>query len=411
MRPEVVALALTASVFTALASVAQRQAAAPAPAQNGLGLHLVQYLLHRPVWFFGIASMILGFAFQVAALNVGSLSLVQPVIATELLIVFAIIALRHRHRVHARDWLAALGMAIALGAFLALARPVGGHDHATGSMWVLAGTSTFALAGVLALMAYVPGAHGARPSANRKAALLGIAAAAGFGFVAAVIKELSTHFARGPVAVFSNWSPYVLLLTGAASMFLASHAFQAGSLAASQPGLTIVDPLVASLLGVVLFGERLVLHPIALAGELAALALLVGSVVLLSRSPLIRDEDSSQAQARTSEDCSETVARRRVRIGARARGRYAHLGTVSGFSPRQAVVPSGTRGRRRSAALGGSRERSDQRGMRQTCHVWSMTDGMSPSLHLRPKWGRRSRPLWSISIGRPTDASRPSAER
>ena len=335
MRPEVVALALTASVFTALASVAQRQAAAPAPAQNGLGLHLVQYLLHRPVWFFGIASMILGFAFQVAALNVGSLSLVQPVIATELLIVFAIIALRHRHRVHVRDWLAALGMAIALGAFLALARPVGGHDHATGSMWVLAGTSTFALAGVLALMAYVPGAHGARPSANRKAALLGIAAAAGFGFVAAVIKELSTHFARGPVAVFSNWSPYVLLLTGAASMFLASHAFQAGSLAASQPGLTIVDPLVASLLGVVLFGERLVLHPIALAGELAALALLVGSVVLLSRSPLIRDEDSSQAQARTSEDCSETVARRRVRIGARARGRYAHLGTVSGFSPRR----------------------------------------------------------------------------
>src|SRR3984957_18012219 len=266
--PEVVALALMASVFTALASVAQRRAAAPAPGENGLGLHLVHYLLHRPVWFLGIASMILGFAFQVAALRVGSLSLVQPIIATELLIVFAIIALRNRHGVHSRDWLAALGMAVALGAFLVLARPTGGHDHASGSMWLLAGTATAALAGVLALMAFVPRKHrgpgkpGPPPPPSRKAALLGIAAASGFGFVAAVIKELSTHFAQGPAAVFSNWSPYVLLLAGAASMFLASHAFQAGSLAASQPGLTIVDPLVASLLGVMLFGERLVLGPL-----------------------------------------------------------------------------------------------------------------------------------------------------
>jgi drug/metabolite transporter (DMT)-like permease len=332
VKPEVVALALTASVFTALASVAQRRAAAPAPGKDGLGLHLVHYLFHRPVWFLGIASMILGFAFQVAALRVGSLSLVQPIIATELLIVFALIALRHRHRVHARDWLAALGMAIALGAFLALARPIGGHEHASGSMWALAGISTFALAAALALMASAPGAQTAHPSANRKAALLGIAAATGFGFVAAVIKELSTHFAQGPAAVFSNWSPYVLLLAGAASMFLASHAFQAGSLAASQPGLTIVDPLVASVLGIVLFGERLVLEPIALAGESVALALLVGSVILLSRSPLIRGEDFPQAHAQPSDDCSETVARRRLRIGATARGEYAAPSAVPGFS-------------------------------------------------------------------------------
>jgi drug/metabolite transporter (DMT)-like permease len=332
MRVEVVALALIASAFTALASVAQRRAAAPAPGEGGLGLNLVYYLIHRPVWFLGIASMILGFAFQVAALRVGSLSLVQPIIATELLIVFALIALRHRHRVHARDWLAALGMAIALGAFLALARPVGGHEHASGSMWALAGISTFVLAALLALVAYVPRAQNTRANANRKAALLGVAAATGFGFVAAVIKELSTHFVQGPAAVFSNWSPYVLLLAGAGSMFLASHAFQAGSLAASQPGLTIVDPLVASLLGVVLFGERLVLQPIALAGELVALALLVGSVVLLSRSPLIRSDDSSLAHTPLSDDCSESVARRRERIGATARGRYVQSATVSGTS-------------------------------------------------------------------------------
>jgi drug/metabolite transporter (DMT)-like permease len=308
VKLEVVVLALTASVFTALASVAQRRAAAPAPAQGRPSLRLIEYLLHRPVWFLGIASMILGFVFQVAALRVGSLSLVQPIIATELVLVFGIIAIRRRHAVRTRDWLSALGVAVSLGIFLALAKPEGGHDHASGFMWVLAGSATAALAAVLTAAAYLSRARGAHSSSGRKAALLGIAAATGFGFVAAVIKELSTHFAQGPSAVFSNWSPYVLLLSGAASMFLASHAFQAGSLAASQPGLTVVDPLVASLLGVVLFGERLDLTPAALAGELVAFTVLVGSVILLSRSPLVRAEDPFQAAEPAAAERSHGIA-------------------------------------------------------------------------------------------------------
>jgi drug/metabolite transporter (DMT)-like permease len=290
MTARVIVLALIASGFTATASVAQRRAAALAPARMSFSWRLVGYLLKRPAWFVGIASMILGFVFQVEALRLGSLTVVQPLIATELVIVFGVIAVHDPHRVHGRDWLSALGVVVGLGAFLALARPSGGHTHSSTSMWVLAGVSTFALAGVSTVLAYLPPGKGRLPSAGRKAALLGIAAATGFGFVAAVIKELSSHLSQGPSGVFSNWSPYVLLLSGAAAMFLASNAFQAGSLAASQPGLTIVDPLVASALGVVLFGERLNHAPAAFTGEILAVALLVISVVVLSRSPLVRDD-------------------------------------------------------------------------------------------------------------------------
>jgi drug/metabolite transporter (DMT)-like permease len=287
---KVIILALAASGFTAMASVAQRTAAAPAPGELSFNLRLVGYLLRRPVWFLGILCMILGFVFQVAALRVGSLSVVQPVIATELVIVFGVIALHDPHRVHLRDWIAAAGMVVGLGAFLALARPQGGRPHASMSLWALAGLSTFALAGILAALAYLPGRRGLKPGAGRKAALLGIAAAVGFGFVAAVVKELSGHLSQGPTGVFLNWSPYVLILSGAAAMFLASNAFQAGSLAASQPGLTIVDPLVAGALGVVLFGERLRHNPLILSGELLALAVVVASVIMLSRSPLVQEE-------------------------------------------------------------------------------------------------------------------------
>jgi hypothetical protein len=103
-----------------------------------------------------------------------------------------------------------------------------------------------------------------------------------------VVKELSTHLSQGPSGVFENWSPYVLLLSGAVAFFLASNAFQAGSLAASQPGLTIVDPLVASTLGVVLFGEHIDLSPVALCCEVLALTSMLASVVMLSRSPLVQ---------------------------------------------------------------------------------------------------------------------------
>jgi drug/metabolite transporter (DMT)-like permease len=286
----VVVLALMASAFTAMASVAQRQAAASAPERFSFNIHLVGYLLRRPVWFLGIASMVLGFVFQILALRAGTLSVVQPLIATELVIVFGVIAIRDRLRVRLRDWFSAVGMVVGLGAFLALARPAGGRHHASASMWMLAGIATFGLAGLLTAAAYLPGRGGLPPRGGRKPALLGMAAAAEFGFVAAVIKELSTHLSQGLSGIFLNWSPYVLLLTGAVAFFLASNAFQAGSLASSQPGLTVVDPLVASLLGVVLFGERLDHHPVVLAGEVLALGLLIGSVVLLSSSPLVHDE-------------------------------------------------------------------------------------------------------------------------
>jgi fructose-specific component phosphotransferase system IIB-like protein len=355
MTFDVILLALAASGCTAMASVAQRRAAAPAPGEFSFNLHLVGYLLRRPVWFLGILCMILGFVFQVAALRVGSLSVVQPVIATELVIVFGVIALHDPHRVHLRDWISAVGMVVGLGAFLALARPHGGRAEASMSMWALSGSVTFALAGILAALAYLPGRHEQGQGTGRKAALLGIAAAVGFGFVAAVVKELSTHLAQGPTAVFLNWSPYVLLLSGAAAMFLASNAFQAGSLAASQPGLTIVDPLVAGALGVVLFGESLRHNPVVLLGEVLAVAVVIASVIMLSQSPLVQDEGPSEVtSARTAPAVKTTGDRvRSARLPDALRRRMSSLDKGKGSEPVRTVtgVPE-NEARRPGAGIG-----------------------------------------------------------
>lgn len=296
--PIEIVLALVASVFTASASVAQRAAAAPAPGELRFSWRLLVYLLHRPAWLFGILCMIGGFVFQLIALHFGDLSLVEPVIASELLFVFAYLAVRHRGEVQSREWAAAGGMAVSLGGFLYLADPTGGSTRdATVEMWVLAAAATAvacAMAAALSL-ATLPGGRVAGP--GRKAALLSVSAGVAWGFVAAVVKELAAHLAQGPYAVFENWSPYVLLLAGAGAMFIVSNAFHAGPLAASQPGLTIMEPLVAILLGVTLFGEHVRHGPWELAGEAVLFAVLLASVILLSRSPMIAGRDRPPAHA------------------------------------------------------------------------------------------------------------------
>jgi drug/metabolite transporter (DMT)-like permease len=289
-------LALLASVCTATSSVCQRLGARDAH-PTSLDVWLVFRLARRPIWLAGIASMILGFVFQLTALHYGALALVQPILALELLFVFAYMAVLSSRTVRRRDWLAAAAMSAGLGLFLFAAAPSGGRQHAPGALWLLAGLATLGV-----VLAGIAGAFGLRHrrsagSAAQRAAVLGAVTGVAWGFVAAVIKEFSSHLGGGAADIFSNWSLYVLLGAGALSLLLASHALAAGPLAASQPGFTILDPLAASLLGLFLFGEHFQADTGDLALEALALGLLVAGVTALSHSHLIDGEDDAHSTA------------------------------------------------------------------------------------------------------------------
>jgi drug/metabolite transporter (DMT)-like permease len=277
-------------VCTATASLCQRKGAKDNETA-GFDAWLLVRLARQPAWLLGVAAMIGGFIFQITALRFGDLALVQPILAAELLFVFGYLAIAGTRRVTGRDLLAAAAMSAGIGVFLRLAAPSGGRLHAPGSSWLLAGLIT---AGVVAAALAVASGLGRRPGASRgrRAAVLGAATGISWGFMAAVIKELSSHLGGGPSAVFSAWSLYALIAAGAVTMLLASHALAAGPLAASQPGFTILDPLAASLLGVFLFGEHIRTDAAALAGEALALAVVIAGAAALSRSSLIADEDA-----------------------------------------------------------------------------------------------------------------------
>jgi hypothetical protein len=287
-------LALAASLCTATASVCQRKGAMTAAATRGFDAWLVFRLARRPVWLLGVGSMIAGFLLQLTALRFGALALVQPLLAVELLLVFGYLAIAGpiggsgRVRVKRRDWVSAGAMSAGIGLFLFLASPSGGRTHASGPAWLLAGLVTL---GAVFVALVVVHAAGKRPgsSRSRRAAVLGAATGISWGLVAAVIKELSSQLGSGIGAIFSTWPVYALIAVGAATMLLASHALAAGPLAASQPGFTVLDPLAASLLGVFLFGEHMRTGAADLAGEVAALAIVIAGATALSHSCLIRE--------------------------------------------------------------------------------------------------------------------------
>ena len=157
-----IVLAAAACCCTAASSVCQRMGAKSSPA-SGFAIGLVFRLARRPVWLLGIAFMIAGFVFQLAALRFGPLALVQPILAAELVFVFGYLAVAGSGRVKHRDWLAAAAMSAGIGVFLRVASPSGGRLHAPGSAWLVAGLATF---GVVLLALAVAFGLGRRPGAS-----------------------------------------------------------------------------------------------------------------------------------------------------------------------------------------------------------------------------------------------------
>src|SRR5438128_104135 len=93
---------------------------------------------------------------------------------------------------------------------------------------------------------------GRRPGV-RRATALGAAAGVANALVAVFSKASAHLLAHGLLHAVTSWQPYALVAAGAASLILASSAFQAGSLAASLPVLTVVDPIAATIIGALFF--------------------------------------------------------------------------------------------------------------------------------------------------------------
>jgi len=262
----VVLLALASAAAYGVASVLQHQAAGPGP---------MTHLLRHPRWLLGNLFDAGGFALQLLALHHGSLLLVEPLLVTSLIFAFPVAAVLRRQRMALAELVAAPVVAGGLALFLAVARPGDLPARAPGGGLVLLTVAVAVAVVVLALVA--------RGAPGRRRGILS-AAAAGicFGYMAASV-ALAWHVAdHGVVHALTSWEPYGALASGGLGIALAQHAFGGGVLRFSLPTMTVVQPLVAVAIGLLLFGEPIHAAGAAPAFEVLGLAAAAGGVYWLA---------------------------------------------------------------------------------------------------------------------------------
>jgi drug/metabolite transporter (DMT)-like permease len=272
-----VVYALLAALGNALNVTTQHAASISSPKKT-TGWRLVVYLFRNPLWLFGWIALAGAFIFQALALDVGQMSVVQPLLVTEL--VFALVLRRTwlRQRIRPVTWCAALATCASLAVFLATAEPQGGHSSPDSHAWIGACATVAGGAAVLALL-------GTRGPPARRAALLGTATAAMWALVATFIKTMTETLSQfGVSGLFAHWPVYALAATGLVTEFLQQATLHAGPLSVSQPFLVIVDPIVSIGLSVWIFGEYFTEDALRLTLGAAAFAAMCVAVAVLTRT-------------------------------------------------------------------------------------------------------------------------------
>jgi|tagenome__1003787_1003787.scaffolds.fasta_scaffold20988731_8 drug/metabolite transporter (DMT)-like permease len=293
-------LAVLAACANATSSVLQRKANRRAPQQDNMSLKLIWSLAHEPVWFGGILAVIAGFLLQATALGDGQLSVVEPILVLELPATLILASRVFGTRMHRREWGSATVMTAGLAGMLYFLSPSAGRPQGVRwYAWVAGIGINLAAVGALVMWGRRgPAGHG-RPSGQGSAgqvAVLAVAAGAAFGLTAALMKGMTMTFSEGMTALFTSWQLYGMIAAGGLGMFLVQSAMNAGRLIAAQPGLTLSDPIVSILWGVLVFGERVRGGwYIALAG-VSGLAM-AAAVVALARSPLLSDESGQDQES------------------------------------------------------------------------------------------------------------------
>jgi hypothetical protein len=174
-------LALLAAALQALAAAVQQRTAATVPDDEAGGLHLILTLARRPQWWAGTVSDTAGFIAQAAALGLGSLLLVQPLLVTSLLFALPLSARWAGRRLRPADWVWALLLAAALAVFVVSGEPTAGVDRADLRAWLPTGI-------VLGLLLAGCLLGAATRSGSTRALLLAVATGVAYGVGAAFTK-------------------------------------------------------------------------------------------------------------------------------------------------------------------------------------------------------------------------------
>ena len=233
-------------------------------------------LLARPSWMIGTGMIGLAIVFQLVSLAYSPLIVVQPIGAVALVIT-AIVNSRVSHvRLNRMSVLSiilcvsGIGLFVTIAAFTARDRPL--HDF---ELWLILGIMAVVLA-VLGSVFFFGRGH-------TRAIWYILGAGTLYGFVATLAKVVVQGIVTQTMTPLS-WACLVFLLlgTGLGAVFV-QNAYSSGPPDLVVAGLTVIDPIVAVTIAIVILQEAAQAGPFEILAFVAAGAIAVVGVFLLAR--------------------------------------------------------------------------------------------------------------------------------
>jgi hypothetical protein len=278
------ALAIVAAFLFALAAVLQQRGAVKA-GTGGMSIGFFLDLLRSPPWLLGSTALLAGYAVQGAALGKGRLVIIQPLLVSTIVFALPLGVLLTHQVVTRRDWAAAAGVVAALATFIVVGDPAAGVDDAADWKWAVSSAVVIVLAAVVMLL-------GRRARPPRRAAALGTVAGMLFGMSASLAKPVVEELDDGGLAdVLADWRTWALVIMGVAAFLIQQGALATGQLAPAVATTSLANPVVASILGIVILEERL-------AGGLLRKCVAIGALVVAALCAIALAEHEQERGAR-----------------------------------------------------------------------------------------------------------------
>lgn len=273
-----VALALAAALLLGAGVALQQDEARRADPDQMLRPRLLFGLATRPRWLVGLATDIGGWLMQAWALATGTLIVVQPLIAVNLVFALGIASILSRQHLRRSEWVAVAASLGGLVVFLTLSRPTP-HSEATATEadWLVLVLAT--AGGIAVLLALGRTRRGAP-----RAALFGAAAGAAEAVMAVLSKAFADRIGEGAASTFVSWQPYAVVGCGIATMVIVQSAYQVGHPTVSLPVNTVTEPVLAAGIGSALFGEHLRVSGIRTPLVVAGPVIMAAGLISLARN-------------------------------------------------------------------------------------------------------------------------------
>ena len=282
-------LALFAAFLFALAATLQQKGALNLPTISLADPMSLIRLVGEKTWLIGTLALFTGYLFQAGALDRGRLSIIQPLLVTTVVFALPLGYFLTRQHVGRREVVGAAVIIIGLGLFVYFGDPAGGNENASNSQWAIA----IALLSVLSVLLLVFGSG----DLSMKAATYGTVAGILFGLSSALTKPTLDYLHESVGTMLSHWECYALAVAGVLGFVLQQVSLGTGRLAPSVATVSVANPIVGILIGILLLDERLS-RPgwhILLAVIGLSLALVGAVVISLAREATKQDEPAAAA--------------------------------------------------------------------------------------------------------------------